>query len=196
MTKLRAIILIFMVPALLAGCSNPILTGGAAGINYIFDRPEVNLAEKSYAAADYLMQQGGNFVHKQNNQIKVMPLRNYAAPDLSTRIGRVISKHIGERLQQLGYQVDVVHVSQNIENDFPYVDIQPNENPDFVMSGTYYNDHHELDVKLRLMDARTGELVGQFDYSMPMSWEIQRMSRPKPKIIRTTGQQQQQPNNR
>ena len=195
MIKLRAIPLLLLVPVLLVtGCSNPILTGGAAGVNYIFDRPEVNLAEKSYAAADYLMQQGGNFVHKQNDEIKVMPLRNYAAPDLSTRVGRVISKHIGERLQQLGYQVDVVHVSQNIENDFPYVDIQPNENPDFVMSGTYYNDHHELDVKLRLMDARTGELVGQFDYSMPMSWEIQRMSRPKPKIIRTTSQQQQPAN--
>ncbi len=192
----RTIPLMLLVPAiLLTGCNMATKSVGAAGINYIFDRPEVNLAEKSYAATDYLMQQGGNFVHKRNDEIKVMPLRNYAAPDLSTRIGRVISKHIGERLQQLGYQVDVVHVSQNIENDFPYVDIQPTDNPDFVMSGTYYNDHHELDVKLRLMNVRTGELVGQFDYSMPMSWEIQRMSRPKPKIVRTTGQQPQ-PTNR
>ncbi len=191
MIKRRAIPLMLLVPAvLLAGCNQVVTTGAAAGVNYIFDRPEVNLAEKSYAATDYLMQQGGNFINKRD-QVKVMPLRNYAAPDLSTRIGRVISKHVGERLQQLGYQVDVVHVSQNIENDFPYVDIQPTDNPDFIMSGTYYNDHHELDVKLRLMNARTGELVGQFDYSMPMSWEIQRMSRPKPKIVRTTGQQQQ-----
>ena len=50
------------------------------------------------------------------------------------------------------------------------------------------------DRQLRLMDASMGELVGQFDYSMPMSWEIQRMSRPKPKIIRTTSQQQQPAN--
>ncbi|MGB4107631.1 MAG: FlgO family outer membrane protein [Alphaproteobacteria bacterium] len=191
MIKRRAIPLMLLVPAvLLAGCNQVVTTGAAAGVNYIFDRPEVNLAEKSYAATDYLMQQGANFINKRD-QVKVMPLRNYAAPDLSTRIGRVISKHVGERLQQLGYQVDVVHVSQNIENDFPYVDIQPTDNPDFVMSGTYYNDHHELDVKLRLMNAHTGELVGQFDYSMPMNWEIQRMSRPKPKIIRTTGQQPQ-----
>lgn len=188
----RAIPLMLLLPAvLLTGCNMATKAVGGAGINYIFDRPEVNLAEKSYAATDYLMQQGGNFIHKQSDEVKVMPLRNYAAPDLSTRIGRVISKHVGERLQQLGYQVDVVHVSQNIENDFPYVDIQPSDDPDFIMSGTYYNDHHELDVKLRLMNAKTGELVGQFDYSMPMSWEIQRMSRPKPKIIRTTGQQPQ-----
>jgi TolB-like protein len=178
-----------IIPALLlAGCNIAAIGGGVVGANYLFDRPDVNLAEKSYAATDYLMQQGGNFVTKRD-QIKVMPLRNYAEPQLSTRIGRVISKHIGERLQQLGYQVDVVHVSQNIENDFPYVDIQPTDNPDFVMSGTYFNDHHKLDVKLRLFNAKTGELVGQFDYNMPMSHEIQRMSRPKPKITRTTNNQ-------
>ena len=184
-------LLVFLPVILLAGCDHPwMLSGATAGVNYIFDRPDIKKKKKSYAATDYMMQQGKNFVGLKD-KVKVMPLRNLAEPQLSTRIGRVISKQVGERLQQLGYNVDMVHVSQNIENDFPYVDIEPTDHPDFVMSGTYYNDHSKLDVKLRLMNARTSALVGQFDYSMPMSWEIQRMTRPKPKITRTTSQNNQ-----
>ncbi len=170
---------------ILAGCTSVILGGGAAALS-IFERPNVNLAEKNYAAADYLMQAGANFADKRDD-IKAVALQNIAEPRLSTRIGRVIAKQTGERLQQLGYRVDLEEVSVAVENDIPYAAPAPDRQPDYILTGTYRNSKSKVDVKLRLVDARNSRPVAQFDYGLPMSYEIQNMTRPKPKIIRTTG---------
>ncbi len=188
-------ILALAVPAiLLAGCTSVVLGGGAAVMN-IFERPDVNLAEKNYAAADYLMQAGGNFADK-HDDIKAVALQNVTEPALSTRIGRVIARQTGDRLQQLGYRVDLSDVSNDVENSYPYVNPSADRQPDFVLSGTYFNAKSKVDVKLRLVNARTGNVVALFDYGLPMSWEIQRMTKPKPQIFRTTAPQPQAQTNR
>ncbi|MGB4057191.1 MAG: hypothetical protein WBK77_03820 [Alphaproteobacteria bacterium] len=178
--------LALFIPAALGGCDLARVGGTAAVLN-IFDRPDVNLAEKNYAAADYLMQAGGNFATKRDT-IKAVALQNIAEPALTTRIGRVIAKQTGERLQQLGYNVDLTTVSTPIENDMPYAAPIAVEQADFILSGTYRNEKSRVDVRLRLVDAKSGKSVAQFDYGLPMSHEIQKMTRPKPKIFRTTPQ--------
>jgi hypothetical protein len=177
---------LFAAVLAIGGCTpQTVLLGGGATALYIFDRPDVNLTEKNYAAADYLMQAGANFVDR-NDRIKAVALQNIAEPQLSTKIGRVIAQGVGERLQQLGYNVDIAEVSKLVENDIPYAAPAMNETPDFILTGTYHNAKSKLEVKLRLVDARTSRAVAQFDYAMPMSHEIQAMTRPKPRIIRTT----------
>jgi TolB-like protein len=191
MTKRKHLLPLCMaVAVVLAGACTPqtVLLGGGATALYIFDRPDVNLNEKNYAAADYLMQAGGHFVTR-NDKVKATPLQNLAEPQLSTKIGRVISQGVGERLQQLGYNVDLKDVNKAIENDFPYAANAANEEPDFVLTGTYYNAKSKLEVNLRLVDADDSRVVAQFDYKMPMSHEIQSMTKPKPRIIRTTNPQ-------
>lgn len=162
-----------------------LLLGGGSTALYIFERPDVNLTEKNYAAADYLMQAGGNFVERRD-RVKAVALQNIAEPALSTKIGRVIAQGVGERLQQLGYNVDLAEVSKQVENDIPYAASQMEQTPDFILTGTYHNAKSKLEVKLRLVDASDGRIVAQFDYAMPMSHEIQAMTRAKPRIIRTT----------
>lgn len=186
--KKRALkIAALVVPlVMLAACTSALVTGGAAVMN-IFDRPDVNLAEKNYAAADYLMQAGANFI-KKSDDVKAVALQNVAEPQLSTRIGRIIAQQTGERLMQLGYRVDLTDVSANVENDFPYAAAPVDRQPDFVLSGTYLNAKSKVDVKLRLVNARTGAVVALFDYGLPMSHEVQRLTKPKPQIYRTTGQ--------
>lgn len=176
--------IVALIPVmLLAACTSVVMGGGAAVMN-IFDRPDVNLAEKNYAAADYLMQAGGNFVTR-HDDVKAVALQNSAEPQLSTRIGRIIAQQTGERLQQLGYRVDLTDVSANVEHDFPYAAPAPDRQPDFVLSGTYLNAKSKVDVKLRLVNAHTGAVVASFDYGLLMSHEIQRMTKPSPLIYRT-----------
>jgi TolB-like protein len=177
--------LFILLTAFVVGGCQAQMVGTGAGLLYIFDRPDVNLREKDYAAADYLMQAGGNFINR-NDTIKALPLQNIAEPQLSTRVGRVMSQDIGERIQQLGYNVDLTDVSKQIENDFPYSAPAPNGRPMYLLTGTYHNAKSKLEVNLRLIDTSNSRAVAQFDYNMPMSYELERMVRPKPRIIRTT----------
>lgn len=184
----KFVTLLLMAPVLLmTGCDTVMLGGGAAVLNY-FERPDVNLLEKNYAAADYLMQAGGNFVVKNRDTVKAVTLQNVSEPQLTAKLGWAIAKQTGERLRQLGYNVDLSEVTHAVEDQLPYTSGASKGTPDYILSGVYFRAKTKVDVRLRLQDVRSGRVVAEFNYPLPMSHDIQDLSKPETRIYRTNGQ--------
>lgn len=179
--------LICLSTLMLGACDVAMMSGGYATWRY-FEDPKINLMEKNYAAADYLDQQTKEFV-KKYHKVKAVPLQNIDEPVLATEIGRVVVLQSGERFQQLGYRIDLSEVQRPAETQIPHAAAPAVVDPDFVLSGTYERNKGKVDVKLRMIEAKTGRVVGAFDYPLPMSSEIRAISKPEPRIFRTTGHQ-------
>ncbi len=106
---------------LLGACSTSSMTTAAAVVG-AFDpldifQAKVNMQEKNYAAADYLVGRATNFV-KPGHAIRAMPLLEVEEPRLVTPFGKMVPEQIGERLIQLGYNVDLTAVSTGVAPEF------------------------------------------------------------------------------
>ena len=169
----------------LSGCTGALWGAAALGGHELnlFQNPDVNLTAKNYAVADYLIQQGKTFI-EHDDVIKLEPLVNVEDKQTPAEIGSLIPEHIGARLIQLGYNVDMsaLGISEKIA---PRI----HKKPDIILSGHYLNNPPEfgtnanLDISLRLVHVKQNRSIGAFDYVMPSNREIRRLSTPKPQII-------------
>lgn len=140
-------------------------------ITRIFRSPDVNLNEKSIAAADYIVPQIKTYI-KRTDVISTTPLTLAKESAATSEFGRVVPAQIAERLRALGYTV-----------------IMPDENGvsptgKFVIGGTYDRDSRDTFVNLRITNTETGQVVGSFDYNMPSTSEIKKLSNPEARIMR------------
>lgn len=150
----------------------------------IFLREDVNLLDKSTVAADYIISQAQSFIDH-GDVIRMDRLIHIDEPALSSQIAEKIPEQIGTRFSQLGYHVDVSQVQSGGHSATAVgVPSSSAKKPDFVTSGTYKRERWKLYVNLKITEVETGRVVGAFDYRMPISREINALSKPQAKIMR------------
>ncbi len=182
---MKGLVCILAPLLLVSGCtSQPVMGGAGYALMRYFEDPGVNLMEKNYAAADYMNQQVSNFV-RPGDGIKAVPLQDINEPALSTAIGRVVARQTGERYRQLGYDIDITETSPPAQSNVPHAAKAVESNPEYILSGTYYRANRGVDIKLRMVQAGTGRIVGEFDYRLPYTNEIRKLTSPKPQIYKT-----------
>lgn len=169
---------VFIAP--LSACTQ-IVAGTALSYGYeFFKDPDVSIKEKSYAAADFMDQQISNFISKFET-IKVIPLKDTDRPTLSADMAQLIPEQVGMRFMQLGYKVDVSAVSSMANESVTY---GTRHKPGYILTGSYTKQFSEMDVSLRVVGADSGRLVGSFDYTTPITWEMRRQAKPEAQIFR------------
>ncbi len=168
---------------IIALCSLLLVGGCVAGsVNSVMDDPlgifqsrAINLTEKNYAAADYLISRAKNYVRREDT-IKAMPLLDVSEPRIVTRLGKEIPEQVGGRLIQLGYSVDISAVNTNLAPSFAPTPQAISTRPDYILAGSYRDKGTAIDVTLTLKDSATGQERGVYNYTLPRVGEVRRHS--------------------
>lgn len=129
----------------------------------IFLREDVNLVEKNYAAADYLVGLVQNSISKRE-YIYPKPLLHANESGLSSPLGVMIIDQVSARFAQLGYTVVLDKPDKPVLID----EIKRGS----VLSGTYMPNNQEVQISLRLTSASSGQILGAFDYAIPLNSDI------------------------
>ena len=181
-----------VIPAVALLASAPLLTscgytnfellsvGVAATANGLFKNPEVNLKEKNYAAADYLLQQSGNYLTR-NSAIAVKPLSEADNPGITSPLGRKIPEDIGMRFAELGYTVNLSEVA-GPTNKGLYGGSEAY--PAYILTGSYLKISDGVNVSLRIISNETNSVISSFDYKMALSSEVRKMAEADTQIYR------------
>lgn len=163
------------------GCTAAFLSMPTHGI---MQDQSVNLAEKNYAAADFLIQQADTFITR-HHMIQATALNNLTDPDMTSDFGRLIPEQVGIRLSQLGYQIDLSSVSTG--EDTVYLrPAEPGKPPHFILAGSYLEARNEIEINLRLVDVKTSRIVAAFNYVVPYSRGVATLMEPKPRVFRVS----------
>ena len=130
----------------------------------IIQQKHVNLLNSSYAAADILSQQTQK-TFSRTSPLVVSDLEeildmNQKKIIANPKVGRVLGEQIRTRFVQLGY--NVVDGYQG-----------GGENPGEV-SGTYEIVNSRINISLRMRDKKTGKVIGLYDYSLPLTYDIKK----------------------
>lgn len=181
MKKSGSLILVFCALAILPGCAaKEIFAGSIVKTAYdFFQREDINLVEKSYAAADYLEPQMSEFVSK-SAPIAIQPLTLVGEPEITSDLGRKVTQQVGERLRQLGYHIIL---DEQMPGAVKGVSVHGHE-PQFVLGGTYDTARRQVPISLRVVSASDGRVVGSFDYMIPRTGDIRTESESRPSITR------------
>lgn len=185
--KYLSALLALMVLPVLVSCGEVIafkaVTAGLSAASYgVFSRPDVNLKEKNYAAADFIAVQMQGRVHR-GNIILAQPLEETDHAGISSPLGALIPEGIGLRLVELGYHVQLHDVARNGNAGLYSVPPQGTK-VDFILKGTYLPNRKDVDVFLRVIDVTSGAVVVSFDYSLLLSREVRDLSKTQTKIFR------------
>ncbi len=181
MQHFRTFLVVLAVCPFLVSCGEVIgfkvASAGLLAVSHgIFSRPDVNLKEKNYAAADFLVSQVSPHIDALET-IDVRPLEEMDHAGITSPFGRRVSEGVGLRFSELGYHVDLHKVSIN--------DPSPaSDRADFRLKGTYAVKANQVDVYLRVIEIKNGQIVGRFDYSMPLSSEIRQLAQTQPRIFK------------
>ncbi|PCJ99358.1 MAG: hypothetical protein COA45_04785 [Zetaproteobacteria bacterium] len=178
-----------MILPVLAACGEiltyKVVTAGLSAASYgVFSRPDVNLKEKNYAAADFMVGQMQGRV-KPGHVILAKPLEETDHAGISSPLGAFIPEGIGLRLIDLGYHVQLHEVARS-GNSGLYPPPPKGTRVDFILKGTYLPNSKDVDVFLRMIDANSGVVVASFDYSLLLSREVRELSQTKTKIFRVS----------
>lgn len=178
---LRAMIIILSISPLVA-CSNFELftVGVGAATQGFFDETHVNIKEKNYAAADYIIQQSGNYLGKFGT-IQAKALSESDSPGITSPLGKKIAEDVGMRFSQLGYTVNLYEVTSNVEKQL----YKPSTaTPAYFITGSYQRNKRDIDVHLRLFSASNDRVISAFDYKLPLSNDLKTLSQTQTKIYR------------
>ncbi len=158
----------------IGGCTAAYMLDEAAG-NY-FLRDDVNLKEKNYIAADYL---AGLTRETINKRTIIVPqtLMHANQTGMTSAFGEIVVEQVGARFAQLGY---IVHLPEKAGEE--RVPMSPTKG--VWLSGTYLPNDSNADISLRLVDRSTGQILGAYDYSIPINREIGDLMEPQPRIFR------------
>lgn len=142
---------------------------------------DVNLREKSYAAADYMVHQARSYIDE-GDVIQAVPLTNIDAPELSSQLAHIIPAQVGSRLAQLGYYMDLSDVVPIADDSF-HVGVGQTEKPNHVLAGTYRILDDGFQVNLRIVEQESSRIISTFDYQIPRSSEVKALAQPEAKIM-------------
>jgi len=166
---------------MLGGCSAAFMDTATYGV---FREEDVNLDEKNYAAADYLIQQADTFVTRKH-LITARPLTDLEKPEMTSRFGKLIPEQVAVRLSQLGYRVDLRNVDTGEDTVyFKPEDLPAEASPDFILSGGYLTGRNNVDVNLRLVDTQSNRVVAAFNYDLTLSRAVAALLEPQPRAYR------------
>ncbi len=160
--------------------------------NFFFADP-VNLKERNYAAADYMVSQFGAFVRRYDDVIKVVPLVDVDEPALQAPVGQEIPGQVGQRLSEIGYLVDLSAVTPKA--DALSEDSLKNRQPDFILGGQYDRNRTSVDIHFRFIERQSGRVITTYDYTLPYSADMKKMSDPQARIIQMREQAPPDPQN-
>ncbi len=168
---------------LLCGCTSVVAGAGGLAVYNLLKDPEVNLVQKSNAAADTLHYRGNAYLVKDVTRILVSPLENVVQPGFSSAFSSLIPKYVGDRMRYLGYPVDLSAVSDGKINTANVND------PHMRLSGSYVYRPEDLqvDVHLYLLKLGSGRPVAEFDYTLPVNKELRKSLEVEPRIYRIDG---------
>lgn len=156
--------------------------GVSATANDLFKRTDVNLKQKNYAAADYLESQMKGFV-KKSDLIQMKALEESDHAGITSPLGTGMAEEIGLRFIQLGYDVSLAGVTTRQNESVPSVTASSHK-ADFTCTGSYLRGRDVVDVHLRVIDNKSGQIVAQFDYALPITREIREKSQTQTRIFR------------
>lgn len=166
----------------LQGCSMAVM--GAQAVKEVstqyFLGEDVNLNEKSYAAADYIVGQARTYIYDYD-LISVESLVSLDTPNLTSDFARIVPEQMGARFVQLGYRMDLSAVAPEVDQAFSKTPDQ-NKNPDLILKGTYRVVSLGMEVSMRLVKDN-GRVVGAFTYHIPYDRDVKKLAEPKPKIF-------------
>lgn len=162
------------VPSLSA-CSAAMLLEEAGDYIMIGD---VNLKEKNYIAADYL----AGLTHATlNKRTVIVPetLMHANNTGMTSAFGDVVVEQVSARFAQLGYTVYMPEKAENGDNkQMPAKGVS--------LGGTYLPNGSLANVSLRLVDRSTGQILGAYDYTLPVNNEVEELMEPAPRAFRIT----------
>lgn len=186
MTQKRSIVISLLAALLfLSGCTAAASLAGTA-LYGKYAKEGATLQEKSYAAADYLVQQSSTY-YDRFTPITIMPFTDFERSDLSSKLGRMIPNQIGSRFAQLGYQVDLSRVALNDSDKKLMAQINAKQRqmqPKIIISGTYKRERPDMPITVRIMEAETGYTISAFEYFIKYSGEGRKLSEPEIRIMR------------
>lgn len=162
----------------LAGCA---VAAIQEATDFMFADP-VNLKQYNYATADFLASQIDGFVNQASDVIKAEPLVDIDQTALKADVGYYVPAQIGERLKQLGYQMDLSKVTPMA--DTLHQDSARHEAAKFVMDGHYQRNRASVDIHLRVQELATGQVITTYHYNVPFSKGLKKMSTPDPVIVK------------
>ncbi len=171
---------------LLVGCKTAVLATSMMGFDPLtyFNDP-VNMMQRNYATADYLADRAKGFV-KTHNTIQALPLQDFQEPRIITQFGKDVPLQVGERLTQLGYNVDLTRVWTQVNDVYDPIAHPGINNPDFILTGSYGVKTSTLDVTVRIVDAQTGIERASYTYSVARQGDLRKATTAKPMIQQTT----------
>ncbi len=191
----RTFFLTCLALPILSSCGDPfsfkLATAGLVATSHgVFSNPNVNIKEKSYAAADFLVQDLRNTVLRKQmlsedykRTFIMNPLVELDNASISSEFGSKVPEWLGRRFSELGYETYLHKVAP--ENNTALYPAPPaGMQPDLFLTGTYSVQHKHVDVMLRVFDSHTNALVANFDYAMPLNREIRNMAKTKARIFR------------
>jgi hypothetical protein len=161
---------ILMAVSVLALCGCEAVAIGVATPG-IIKQDRVNLTNSSYAAADMLIQQSGKRLNR-SMPLMVSDLHeiidiNQKGAKPSPKLGAVIREQIETRFAQLGYNV--------IDPVPSYVSARKSG---AEVIGTYEivksGFNGTLQVSLKVRDNGDGKIIGLYDYSLPMTYDLRK----------------------
>lgn len=179
--------LVALALVMLNGCAITAVEMVQHGKEYIFGK-EVNLVAKNYAAADYVLQNAGNRINKYQLTV-AYPLKNLDAPKLTSDFASIIVRQVGERMLQLGYEMDLSYVAN------PGDDSYARKSPDLVrniLTGTYRMHGDSYIIDLRIIKGYNKTITSSFTYTIPINTDTREMAKPQP-IIEVIKKEQQLP---
>lgn len=162
-----------------------VVTGAiSAATQGIFSDPKVNLREKNYAAADYLLQQSGNYLNR-TGVIVAKPLVESDNPSAPSPLGRRISADVGGRLAELGFNMNLQEVAAPSDKSF----YKATETvPEFMLTGSTLKKKDKIEVYLRLVENASQKIISSFNYTMPYDSELRKLSDADTQIFRVPPQ--------
>lgn len=166
------------MPLSLAGCETVLLGGAAGGLIAMQNGETINLTEMNYAVADYLAGQTLNILNKRT-PIGLGVLSDAGEPQITSAFGRLVPEQIGTRLSQLGYNVQIEYTDLFEGQKAPKM-----QTPKALLTGTYTSGIKETDVNVRLVNLTSGQIIGSFDYVVPMTKDMQTLIAAEPRIMR------------
>ncbi|MBI1326772.1 MAG: hypothetical protein GC136_03925 [Alphaproteobacteria bacterium] len=126
---------------------------------------EINLTAMNYAAADILGQQVKGRLHWRGT-MGVAPLQPMKPIEAPAAIQTVVVHQIASRFVQLGIRM--------MEG--------PGQSARYLLTGHYNDNYEKVDISLRVIDLEKNEILGTYDYILPMNSEVRDLVRPiKPK---------------
>lgn len=159
----------------------------------LFDTTKVNLTDSTYAAADMLAPQTKARI-TQNTPIRMSVITNVATPTETTPFGTQLANQLGARFVQLGYNVQSVPMPPTIMPAGPLV-LSPNtmtaapqatqgavkpsvgKGGECVIGGTYTRMKDSILVSLRILQAPDQRIIAAYDYTVPLTRELNDLSR-------------------